>query len=154
METKEGDSGAPDGDGLQRREGLVSGDGNVLGGATGGEVSVQGAKPCLVPPRPKAGGGRSLDGEDHGDKFTVYSAATGAMLVVLVGLSTLEESGEVPRGAWQVRSGLGAHESGVCHDRVVVGAVEGVDEEVHFLAGVCRVMEVVTLDARVTHPFL
>ena len=91
LETKEGDSGAPDGDGLQRREGLVSGDGNVLGGATGGEVSVQGAKPCLVPPRPKAGGGRSLDGEDHGDKFTVYSSAAGAMLVVLGGFPTLED---------------------------------------------------------------
>ena len=102
METKEGDSGAPDGDGLQRREGLVSGDGNVLGGAPGGEVPVQGAKPCFVPPHPKAGSGRSLDGEDHGDKFAVYSTTARAVLVVLGGFSTLEESEEVPRGAWQV----------------------------------------------------
>ena len=89
---------------------------------------------------------QSLDGEDHGDKFTVYSTAAGAMFVVLGGFPTLEESEEVPRGAWQVRFGLGAHESGVCHDRVVVGAIEGVDKEVHFLAGVCRVVEVVTLE--------
>ena len=45
LETKKGDCGAPNGDGLQRRESLVSGDGNVLGGATGGDVTVQGAEP-------------------------------------------------------------------------------------------------------------
>ena len=44
LETKKGDRGAPDGDGLQRREGLMSGDGDVLGGAAGGEVTVQGAE--------------------------------------------------------------------------------------------------------------
>ena len=61
LETKKGDRGAPDGDGLQRRESLVSGDGNVLGGATGGDVTVQGAEPSLIPPRPKAGRGRPLN---------------------------------------------------------------------------------------------
>ena len=57
LETKKGDCGAPDGDGLQCREGLMPGDGDVLGGATDGEVTVQGAEPSLVPPRPKAGRG-------------------------------------------------------------------------------------------------
>ena len=49
---------------------------------------------------------------------------------------------------------MNAYESGVCHDRVIVGAIEGVNEKVHFLAGVCRVMKVVALDTRVSHPFL
>ena len=49
---------------------------------------------------------------------------------------------------------MGAYESGVGRDGVVVGAIEGVDKEVYFLAGVCGVMEVVALDARVPHPFL
>ena len=66
----------------------------------------------------------------------------------------LEEFEEVPRGASQVGFGLDAYESGVRHDRVVVGAIEGVDKEVHFLAGVCRVMKVVTLDTGVSHPLL
>ena len=49
---------------------------------------------------------------------------------------------------------MDANESGVCHDRVIVGAIEGVNEKVHFLAGVRRVMEVVTLDTGVSHPLL
>ena len=154
LETKKGDCGAPNGDGLQRRESLVSGDRNVLGGATGGDVTVQGAEPSLIPPRPKAGRGRPLNGEDHGDEFALYPTATGTVFVVLVDLPTPEEFEEVPRGASQVGFGLDAYESGVRHDRVVVGAIEGVDKEVHFLAGVCRVMKVVALDTRVSHPFL
>ena len=128
LETKKGDCGAPNGDGLQRRESLVSGDGNVLGGATGGDVTVQGAEPSLIPPRPKAGRGRSLYGEDHWDELALYPAAAGAVFVVLVDLPTLEEFREVPGGARQVSFGLDTYESGVCHDRVVVGAIEGVDQ--------------------------
>ena len=154
LETKKGDRGAPNGDGLQRRESLVSGDGNVLGGATGGDVTVQGAEPSLIPPCPKAGRGRPLYGEDHWDELALYPAAAGAVFVVLVDLPTPEEFEEVPRGARQVGFGLGAYESGVRHDWVVVGAVEGVDKEVHFFAGVRGVMEVVALDTGVSHPFL
>ena len=58
LETKKGDCGAPNGDGLQRRESLVSGDGNVLGGAPGGDVTVQGprrgAKPYPTTPKSRA----------------------------------------------------------------------------------------------------
>ena len=96
LETKKGDCGAPNGDGLQRREGLVPGDGNVLRGATGGDVAVQGAEPSLIPPRPKAGSGRPLNGEDHGDEFALYPTAAGTVFVVLVDLPTLEEFKEVP----------------------------------------------------------
>ena len=85
LETKKGDCGAPNGDGLQRRESLVSGDGNVLGGTTGGDVTVQGAKPSLIPPRPKAGSGRPLNGEDHGDEFALYPVVVvnGCIVVVV-----------------------------------------------------------------------
>ena len=97
-----------------------------------------------------------MDGEDHGDELALYTTATMAVFVVLVNLPTPEESEEVPRGASQVPVGFGldAYESGVRHDWVVVGAIEGMDKEVHFLAGVRGVMKVVAFDTRVAHPFL
>ena len=51
---------SPNVDGLQRGEGLMSGDGNVLGGASGGDVPVKGSEPRFVPPCPEAGPGYSF----------------------------------------------------------------------------------------------
>ena len=63
-----------------------------------------------------------MDGEDHGDKLAVHSAAAWAMFVVLGGFPTLEESEEVPRGRHGQSQSTPRHGSTMLPQVVTTGA--------------------------------
>ena len=98
LQPQDGDCGTSDGDGLQGRESLIAGDGDVLGGAAGGKASVGGADPYLVPPCPKRRGGRALNGEDDREEFSLDTPAPGAVFIVLILFPLGEDFGEVRSG--------------------------------------------------------
>ena len=93
-----------------------------------------------------------MNGEDDWEEVTEEGSARGTVLIVFIHLSLGEDSGEVRRGGGQVRSRLDAHDCGIGHDGVLVGEIEGVDEEIHFLGVVGRVVEIISRDTRITHP--